>query len=183
FDREKGDGPLKARRRQASAGVFGAPLLLALGVRLRRCRQLEHGCALTDGKQRQHLHLATRELEKIVMTMEILLMKLAEDRDVVEGLRLVEWMLPSWFVERDLGPWEQANRHVAVGCIAEAGRAGSEITRFEFVTDLRRTGLHVLKAVVTHGPLPVLVECGARRPWSSSSKCYARPGSIDRPRA
>ena len=42
-----------ARRCWASAGVFSAALLLALGFRLRRCRQLEHGRALTDVKQRR----------------------------------------------------------------------------------------------------------------------------------
>jgi len=59
------------------------------------------------------------------LTVWIVLVELAEDRDLVEGLRLVERMLPSWLVERDLGPREQAHRHVGVGRIAEAGRAGA----------------------------------------------------------
>jgi hypothetical protein len=69
--------------------------------------------------------------------------ELEEGRDLVERLRFVEWMFPSWLVEGDLGPRKQANRYVPVGCITEADRAGAEIARFELVTDLRRPGFYV----------------------------------------
>ena len=43
-------------------------------------------------------------------------------------------------------------------------RENRVIARFELVTDLRRPGFHVLKAVVTHGPFPVLVARGSPAP-------------------
>jgi hypothetical protein len=72
----------------ASAGVFGAALLLTPGFCLRCCRQLEHGRALTDVEPRQQLHLAIGELDEIVMTVWIVLVELAEDRNLVERPRL-----------------------------------------------------------------------------------------------
>src|ERR1700730_8065364 len=145
-----------------SADVHDPLLSLRLGRGNWLRRELEHRCFLALEQVSQQHHSPVRKFQGIMMGTRVVLIDLPKDgRPVIEDHHFppkqTAWAAPGKLCSR-----KNANRRRVIFRRSKSDSAGIEVQRSQFLTDLSRTGLYLLQAIVAHAGTFSVVSSAAR---------------------